>query len=44
MSLISMGQGFSSVSRRAGLIDNYEHPMFENGVQLVDMVYLKKEL
>jgi GNAT superfamily N-acetyltransferase len=24
--------------------DNYDHPMFENGVQLVDMVYLKKEL
>lgn len=25
-------------------IDNYDHPMFENGVQLKDMVYLKKEL
>jgi len=24
--------------------DNYDHPMFENGVQLVDMVYLIKEL
>ena len=24
--------------------DNYDHPMFEHGVQLVDMVYLKKEL
>ena len=24
--------------------DNYDHPMFEEGVQLVDMVYLKKEL
>lgn len=24
--------------------DNYDHPMFENGVQLVDMVYLKKDL
>ena len=24
--------------------DNYEHPMFEDGVQLVDMVYLKKEI
>lgn len=23
--------------------DNYEHPMFEDGKQLVDMVYLKKE-
>jgi len=25
-------------------IDNYDHPMFEDGIQLVDMVYLKKEL
>lgn len=25
-------------------IDNYDHLMFENEVQLVDMVYLKKEL
>lgn len=24
--------------------DNYDHPMFEDGVQLVDMVYLKKDL
>lgn len=24
-------------------IDNYDHPMFEDGNQLVDMVYLKKE-
>jgi GNAT superfamily N-acetyltransferase len=24
--------------------DNYDHPMFENGAQLVDMIYLKKEL
>lgn len=24
--------------------ENYDHPMFENGVQLVDMVYLKKAL
>jgi len=24
--------------------DNYDHPMFENGIQLVDMIYLKKEL
>ena len=23
--------------------DNYDHPMFENGVQLIDMVYLKFE-
>ena len=25
-------------------IENYDHPMFEDGVQLVDMIYLKKEL
>ena len=25
-------------------IDNYDHPMFDNGVQLVDMVYLSKIL
>ncbi len=24
--------------------DNYNHLMFENGIQLVDMVYLKKDL
>jgi len=24
--------------------DNYDHPIFENEVQLVDMIYLKKEL
>ncbi len=24
--------------------DNYDHPMFEEGVQLVDMVYLQKDL
>jgi len=24
--------------------DNYDHPMFEDGVQLVDMIYLKKDL
>lgn len=23
--------------------DNYNHPMFENGKQLVDMIYLKRE-
>ncbi len=25
-------------------IDNYDHPMYEDGVQLVDMVYLKRQL
>jgi len=24
--------------------DNYDHPMFEDGIQLVDMIYLKKKL
>jgi len=24
--------------------DNYDHPMYEDGVQLVDMVYLKRKL
>jgi len=24
--------------------DNYDHPMYENGVQIVDIIYLKKEL
>lgn len=25
-------------------IDNYDHPIYECGIQLVDMVYLRKEL
>jgi len=24
-------------------VENYDHPMFEDGIQLVDMVYLKRE-
>ncbi|MCL1804157.1 MAG: GNAT family N-acetyltransferase [Eubacteriaceae bacterium] len=24
--------------------DNYDHPMYENGIQLIDMVYYKKSL
>lgn len=24
--------------------DNYDHPIFEDGIQLVDMIYLKKDL
>ncbi|RQW02539.1 MAG: N-acetyltransferase [Calditrichaeota bacterium] len=24
--------------------DNYDHPMFDGGIQLIDMVYLKKSL
>jgi GNAT superfamily N-acetyltransferase len=25
-------------------VDNYDHPMYENGQQLVDMIYLKRQL
>ena len=25
-------------------IDNYDHPMYENGKQLIDMIYLKRDL
>ena len=25
-------------------IDNYDHPIFEDGIQLVDMIYLRKNL
>lgn len=24
-------------------IENYDHPIFENGIQLIDMVYLRKD-
>ena len=24
--------------------DHYDHPMFEGGIQLIDMIYLKKDL
>ncbi|RPH28773.1 MAG: GNAT family N-acetyltransferase, partial [Bacteroidales bacterium] len=24
--------------------DNYDHPIFEGDIQLVDMIYLKKDL
>ncbi|WP_053957490.1 GNAT family N-acetyltransferase [Inediibacterium massiliense] len=24
-------------------IDNYDHPIFENGIQLIDMIYLRKD-
>jgi GNAT superfamily N-acetyltransferase len=37
--------GFMISHRVKGFfIDNYDHPMFDDGVQLADMVYLKKEL
>ena len=36
--------GFTQSHRiRDFFIDNYDHPMFEDGVQLIDMVYLKRE-
>lgn len=36
--------GFTELHRLVNFyIDNYDHPMFENGKQLVDMVYLKRE-
>lgn len=36
--------GFSESHRVENFfIDNYNHPMFEEGIQLVDMVYLKRE-
>ncbi len=25
-------------------IDNYDHPIFESGVQLIDMIYLQRNL
>ncbi len=37
--------GFQSSHRVEGFFtDNYDHPMFEDGVQLKDMIYLEKEL
>ena len=37
--------GFEKSHRiRNFFTDNYNHPMFEDGIQLIDMVYLKKSL
>ncbi len=37
--------GFSISHRLKNFFtDNYDHPMFDNDVQLVDMVYLKRDL
>lgn len=37
--------GFSISHRIANFFtDNYDHPIFENGVELKDMIYLSKEL
>jgi len=39
------GCGFDiSHSIKNFFTDNYDHPMFEDGVQLINMVYLKKKL
>lgn len=39
------GYGFVKSHRiRNFFTDNYDHPMFEDSIQLVDMVYLKKNL
>jgi GNAT superfamily N-acetyltransferase len=39
------GCGFKKSHRvKNFFIDNYEHPMFDGDIQLVDMVYLKKDL
>ena len=35
--------GFKESHRVKNFVDNYDHPMFEDGIQLVDMVYLKWE-
>ncbi len=45
-SIISFYQkcGFTESHRMKNFFtDNYDHPMFENGKQLVDMIYLKRE-
>ena len=37
--------GFAEVYRVKNFFtDNYDHPIFEEGVQLIDMVYLSKEI
>lgn len=36
--------GFTESHRVKGFFtDNYNHPMFEDGIQLVDMVYLRRD-
>ena len=36
----SHGKGYG----RALFLDNYDHSIFEEGVQLIDMVYLRKDI
>ena len=39
------GQGFQVTHKVENFFtDNYDHPIFENGTQLVDMVYLSRKL
>lgn len=39
------GCGFEKSHRvKNFFIDNYDHPMFDGDIQLVDMIYLKKDL
>ena len=39
------GCGFEMSHRvKNFFIDNYDHPMFDGDIQLVDMIYLKKDL
>lgn len=39
------GCGFKKSHRKKNFfIDNYDHPMFDGDIQLVDMIYLKKNL
>lgn len=39
------GCGFEKSHRVTNFfIDNYDHPMFDGDIQLVDMIYLKKDL
>ena len=36
--------GFRESHRKNFFVDNYDHPMFEAGKQLVDMVYLRRDI
>ncbi len=39
-----IGCGFKESHRISNFFtDNYDHPMYENGKQLIDMIYLKRE-
>jgi len=39
------GYGFEKSHRVKNFFtDNYDHPMFDGDIQLIDMIYLKKDL